>query len=501
MYNIFKKGIPSKLWTSFLNFRKELSIMNKITTYIKENLFSIIMFLITVIFYLFFAFWDGAVICVDSPGYINMSFSREPFYPLLLAAFRFFSPENYLFHVVILQSFLMAFSGWILADYLRKKLKINQWYSITLYLLPMAASLLCRFAAKRASMYTNSIMTEGICTSLYLLFIYCILKYLWDSSNLHLISSWIIAFLMFSTRKQMLMVLPILFLAMIYKNLGKQKLLKSIITASIICLLIFPAFKLFDCTYNYILRGTFQGHSSSNRFVTTMVFYNAERSDAEYIKDSNTRQLFLDIYDVCDEKGYLGSHAGDGWYEEVNHFGDHYDHIQIDTMWPMILQHARQTITAQYQDTNISEEELNTLYDVETDHLNSIIIASVLPHQLPELVKSFFNNFLSGLMTTIAQRKPVFIPYTAIMLLLYLLLTCRLLWYWIKNNKHSTENLELSEKSVHFAIITLLGIFFNVFLVSVVIFCQTRYTIYNMPLFYMAGAILLYRNLILNSKS
>ena len=40
------------------------------------------------VFYLFFAFYDGAVICVDSPGYISMRLSREPFYPLLLAFFR-----------------------------------------------------------------------------------------------------------------------------------------------------------------------------------------------------------------------------------------------------------------------------------------------------------------------------------------------------------------------------------------------------------------------------
>ena len=153
--------------------------MNKFTTYIRENLFSIIMLLGTITFYLFFAIYDGVVIGVDSPTYIEMSFAREPFYPLFLAFFRLFGSENYLLHAVICQSLLMAFSGWILADYLRGKLCIYKIYSTILYFLPIATSLLCRFVAKRGSMYTNSILTEGICTSLYLLFIYCILKYLW----------------------------------------------------------------------------------------------------------------------------------------------------------------------------------------------------------------------------------------------------------------------------------------------------------------------------------
>ena len=296
------------------------------------------------------------------------------------------------------------------------------------------------------------------------------------------------------------MVLPILFSAIVYHNYKNKKFWKGAVIAAFSCLLIFPCFKLFDCTYNYILRGTFQGHSSSNRFVTTMVFYNAERSDAEYIEDESARQLFLDIYDACDAQGYLGSHAGDGWYHEVGHFGDHYDHIQIDTMWPMILQHSIQTINAEYENTDITEDELLTLYDKETDRLNSIMISSVLPHQIPELVKSLINNFLSGLVITIAQMRPILVPYTIIMFLLYFVLTSKLMLYWYKNKTSLSFNVKRAEKSVHFALITLLGILFNVLLVSAVIFCQTRYTIYNMPLFYMAGAVLLYQNICLNFK-
>lgn len=469
--------------------------MNNMIQNIKEHLFSIIILLVSLIFYLFFAFCDGAVIYWDSHTYIEMSFAREPFYPLLLAFFRSLNPDKYLLYVVIFQNILMAFSGWILADYLRKKLNIHKLYSIILYLLPITTSLLCRFAAKRASMYTNSILTEGICIPLYLLFIYCILHYLWEYSTLHLILSWLIAFIMISSRKQMLMVLPILFLAVVYNHFNRKKLLKGIIIAAVSCLMIFPAFKFFDCTYNYFLRGTFQGHSSSNRFVTTMVFYNAERSDAEYIQDEDAKQLFLNIYDVCDAQGYLGSHAPKGWFHEVNHFGDHYDHIQINTMWPMILEHSRASINARYQNTNVSEEELGTLYDTETDRLNSVIISSVLPHQIPELAKSLVSNFLSGLVITIAQFRQILVPYTFVMFLLYFVLTGRLLLYWYRNKNQASDKLLLSVKNVEFSIVTLLGIFFNVLLVSAVIFCQTRYTIYNMPLFYMAGAVLLYQNI------
>lgn len=40
------------------------------------------------------------------------------------------------------------------------------------------------------------------------------------------------------------------------------------------------------------------------------------------------------------------------------------------------------------------------------------------------------------------------------------------------------------------AVIVLFSILINVTIVSTVIFCQSRYTIYNMPLFYISGVVL-----------
>lgn len=307
-----------------------------------------------------------------------------------------------------------------------------------------------------------------------------------------MIFAWITAFLMISSRKQMLMVLPILFFAYVYVN--RQKFWKSVMFGGLLCILILPCFKVFDCTYNYVIRGSFQGHSSSNRFVTTMIFYNAKASDAQYIADKEVRQIFLEIYDICDEKGYLGKHAGKGWYNEVEHFGAHYDHIQIDTMWPMLAEHAQQMVDSEYTERAIDDIELNTLYDTQTDYLNSVIISAVLPHQLSRLCKTLCNNFLSGLVTTIAQRKLILLPYTIIMYMVYIFLSCRIMLYCRKGEKNGLTDISLAKWGSTLSVVTFLGIFFNVFLVSSVIFCQTRYTIYNMPLFYMTLALLIYVN-------
>lgn len=454
------------------------------TAHNKPAYLSWLSFVVYLLFYLFFAFHDGVILGADSSTYIGMSFSREPFYSLLLAFFRLFGENNYLQYVVVFQSILMAVSGWALADYLRKALSVHSLYSSLLYLFPLATSLLCRFAAGRKSMFTNSILTEGITTSLYLLFILFLYRYLIEGKSKFLSFSALLAFCMVSARKQMLMILPLLCLGILFfclvkeGNRCKRALMKGAVQAILISLGVLFASHLLDCSYNYLLRGQFTKHSSDNRFFTTMIFYNAEERDAAYIQDEEIRALFLDIYSACQRKGYLGFQAEEGWLNEVNHFGDHYDHIQIDTMWPMILEKAGE---------NVGETDA-ALKDLETDRINRVMIQSILPHQLPKLLHTLMNNFLSGLVMTVAQLKPVLIIYSMIIYLAYIALFIRL---WLSHHKKPTKT------SLHiliFAGLTFMGIISNITLVSAVIFCQTRYTIYNMPLFYMAGALLLYAN-------
>ena len=94
--------------------------------------------------------------------------------------------------------------------------------------------------------------------------------------------------------------------------------------------------KIFDNIYGYAVRGTAHTHSGDDRFLATVVFYTSEREDGERITDPEARELFYEIYDICEDQGYLKHSAGKTWKQRVTHFGDSYDRIQIDTMWPAV---------------------------------------------------------------------------------------------------------------------------------------------------------------------
>lgn len=146
----------------------------------RHTLYSVALLATSLLFYGFFAIYDGAVICVDSPSYINMHISREPLYPIFLSVLRHIFSDGTDFYLTVaafLQSLLAAFAAYILTDYLRKELKLSLVISYIILAFPLATSLLCRFAAKRSSMYSNSILTEGIACSLFLIFFRYLFEY------------------------------------------------------------------------------------------------------------------------------------------------------------------------------------------------------------------------------------------------------------------------------------------------------------------------------------
>lgn len=444
-----------------------------------DKLYSALLLCISIFFYSFFALYDGVVILADSPSYIDMYTSREPFYCVFLAILRFIfntltkeDTTYYLTVAVYIQSLLAALAAWCLTNYLKKEFNLSCFQAGVVLFIPLGTSLLCRFAANRASMYSNSILTEGIACSLFLVYIRYLMEFHYKRSQKCLIISSILSFILISTRKQMYVTLILLVIVIFWTYLTEKKIKKGIFTILICTCCILGSNLIFDNGYNYFVRGEAGTHSSDNRFIATIVIYTSERSYGEAIADINARDLFYQIYDICDSQGYLKHSAEHGWYNRVNHFGDHYDNIQIDTMWPAIEDFVREN----YVGGEIYLEQ-------KVDDLTNQIIIGLFPKTWVKVMWCFADNFLAGLITTVAKNNPILNIYSFGIYILYL----ALLLVHIRS--------EGMTKTAFFAIYTLLSIIVNVAVVSVVIFCQTRYTIYNMPVFYIALWILFVKSM------
>ena len=488
-----------------------------------NRIFTASLWIIPLVFYLVFWFIDGAVWCADSDSYVKMHACREPLYPTLLALLRFIcgvgegaDPENNISLLVMafIQSLLAAVAAGSLTVYLVRRFypealfgntlygrkmctdvgkaecvehgRKQRFYAYVLLAVPLSVSLLNRFLAGRASMYSNSIMTEGIAISIYLLAFRFILEYMSEGTGYSFVMTCLCVLTGISVRKQMYVLLCLLLIAVIYKSRsfwgGALKLILT--TAVIVGMAI-----LFDCTFNMVVRDSFIIHTEDNRFVTTMAMYTSEREYSGFV-EPEFRDIYLKIYDECDKNGWLMHDAPSGWNDAVSHFADNYDHIQLDTMQLMLEDFVDETTYAGFLDGMTKTEKV----DVVRASLNK----SLIPHESDRLLKVFAYNFLNGMVNTVAKKNMVLCIYSIVIYVIYaaLLLRCIALYFRYKKKPDIYEGPDpvymrkLYGAKILFGIMTLISILGNVTLVSAVIFCQTRYTIYNMPLFYMALIII-----------
>lgn len=458
--------------------------LNKIEN---RKLIDLILLIVPLVIYVFFAFYDGVVICVDSPTYINMALSREPFYPTFLALNRWIFGANgefYLQMVVLWQSLLMAYAVYHLAKFLIIEFKKSVYVGLTIEVICIATSLLCRFAAARSSMYSNSIMTEGICISLFLLFSAFVLEYLMNRSIKALVWASVCSFMMISSRKQMYITLILLVAAVIYVELIENKQWKKmIIYLCLTCCCIMGCNKALENIYSYAVHGQTSSHFNDNRFVATMLFFVAQDGDEEYINDPEIRRLYEDIYNTCVHKGFTQQSIEGNINQVVAFFGLHYDNIQIDTMWPMIEEHSQEKLGDNF---NLIERE------ALTDQTTREIIMDLLPHTWTRIAYIFVGSCLHGYFNTVAKDHPVLNVYSTLIGIVFAGIFVWIVISDIKNTKLKAEDAnqkhslgEPSKESI-LAIYVLLAIALNIGIVALVIFCQTRYMIYNMPLFYIA---------------
>lgn len=215
-------------------------------------------------------------------------------------------------------------------------------------------------------------------------------------------------------------------------NVKNKQIILGIIHILVIAICIILSVRIFDYTYNYFVNGKFIGHTEDNRFATTMAFYTSEREYVKYI-EPGLQQLYLEIYDECDKNKWLMHDSPENWLGAVAHFGNNYDYIQLNTMEMKIID-------------AVSKADYSWLGTGDTkDLIRGSFNKSLLPYETNKLMRVF--------------RK--------------------------RSNIH--------KRILCMSVVVAISIVSNVALVSALIFAQTRCTIYNMPLFYIALIIMLYQ--------
>lgn len=426
--------------------------------------------LVCLIFYVTLCLIYGPQLGADSNGYIHMISAREPVYPLFLMVFRMvFGEDHYLYAVAFVQNLLMAFAIWYLTMYLRRRYAWKKWMTYVMIAIHFAVALLCQFAAGRASIYPNSILTEGISLSLWLIFITFLLKALWETRMRYVIFALLLAAVMMDLRKQMAVGYIVLFGTLLLGWIGQKGYFKrmAVLTGMILCsiLLALGGTRL----YNYVMRGEFTQNTRDMNLVLTTSLYIADKEDAALIEEPVVQELFRQVIEILEEKECNYRFAKPGWRNLEAHYGAHYDKITVDTTGPMFIEYAIEQGFAE----GLEAEQ-------EADRMSGVIVRSLLADNFGTYLKVYLASVGNGLINSVAKRNALLDWYALAAYLIYVGLMGASLW------KKETRQTGL------FGLTILISILVNVGVTAALIFCQTRYMIYNMALFYMAGILMLY---------
>lgn len=439
----------------------------------KKRAIWIAIFTVSALFYLVWYLQDGIILTEDAPSYINMTSDREPGYCSFLWILRvIFGTDIYLHVAVILQCLIAALAATVLTCNLKSRFELNWVMAIGILIIQYGITLLNRFVAQRRYSYYNSIETEGLAYSFWVFFFLALLGILYDKNRKSILTAAIWAVVLISIRKQMLVTLPLIFLCILFvRVMDNKKWYLILAEAMVVVVLSYAGIVLVDCSYNLATRGVFEQHTGDSSFILGTEIYLADVEMVDAIEDEVNKEIFLEIMQCADEKQYNLAYAGEGWHNIEDHYSLSYDRIKFDIV---------NVVVREYQETNgIPQEQ-------REDHYNEVagtLMKELLPESIPNMIKLFFCNVIHGMITTVLKVHPVLNWGALFLYVAYIGLFAFLCW------KKSYKNVPVSV--LPFATITVISILGTVGLTSITIYCQMRYMLYNTPLFYQAGFIML----------
>jgi len=410
----------------------------------------------------------------DSFQYLNQMVSREPVYALLLKLLTGMFGENYGFPLVLIQNVLALISTYWLYIRLTELFRLPKLFEWATFVFLLAPHVVTPVAARSGMIITNSVMTEGITVSLYYIWVGMMLTILLgkygDKEKKAIIFSGVLSWILTMTRGQFLVCIAGWLLVNGFVFLMKKDY-KKILFLLVGVLIMMGAKSYLTKAYHLAESDLFVATTSGQPMMLANILYLSDAEDGAGIEDERLRQAYENMVRLVDE-AQLSIRYGTGGIINMAQFHEYgHEPINFDIIDPEI-----EAVVGEVDGVTAQDYEY-MLYLI--DGYAAEIIAAVLPNILPEFVQNYFVIASLGFVRSIAVDRSVFPVYALIMYLIAIALAAVLL----KKDPKS--------KSAYFMLFTLIMICGNVFGTSIMIECISRYMIYNLPFFYIAGMAML----------
>lgn len=428
-----------------------------------------IIIVLTILIYAVFYIHDGAVLGVDTAGYQNMVLAREPGYSLLIRLFLIVFGERYFAQALVFCQILLACAATCLLTFTVERIWKLEGVSIGIvWGIQIAFLFLCRFGSGRAAIYPSTVLTEGVTYSLYFLFFKAILQLHQEMSKKRLAEVVIYCVLMMLVRSQLIVtflgLMAVYFLKAAFRQIPWKKWL--FILGSSLAGIIFVI--CVDKLYTGILYGIPTGVVGSNSFFFVSGIYGAQETDIELFEDEEERVIFTEIYEICRTEGLNAQYAEEGFLGDIVHYAECFDTIKFTVAQPYLMQY--------YEKQGI-EDPIEQ--EILTDAMLKKMGMPLFRDNIAIKLKVSAQDIVRGMMRTIAKASPIAIPFV---IPAYGCFGFLLIGLFRRQKNCMTAWAGL------FVLLMLIG---NTLAISLLIYAEPRYLLYNMVPFYVMGYLML----------
>lgn len=410
----------------------------------------------------------GVGVYNDSEQYITMHIHREPLYPLYLAAFRVVCGEGYLTAAMAGQGILTAVGITALAEYLARRFGLRLWEELLVVALQLAPHLVTRYVSSLHIFLENSVMSEGLCIPLFTIFVYFLLRMLFEGKRRDAVFALIFAYLLSMTRGQMMTTILLWALLLGIRVILQKKYRMLFLCASAVILV----FLLRDLTvhvYNYGVTGYFMGNTYGQVNTLTNVIYACDEEDREVFAEGDLEQAFFDsFYHKAMEQRLNHVYAGDSFGERAAYLEENHDILKFQIL--------EAELSAYY--FGLGEVDYYEQSSM-SDEMAGRMIGKLLPACFGQWLYDYILLCRNGFVRSIAIVHPVITPIAFLLYLAAAGLALRQAW-----KKRRFE-------AAVVCMVALLFIAANVCATSLTIMCLSRYMIYGFSIFYIALYLLL----------
>ncbi len=422
----------------------------------------------------YFLFFNEVRELSDSFQYLNQFVSREPVYALLLQGLTVLFGESYTIHLSLIQNGLAVIGIYWLYYRLTSLFKMNPLFQAATAIALVSPHVITPYAAKSGMIITNSVLTEGIALSLYYIWAGMILTLILGkyekNRNRVIVLTMLFSVFLSMIRGQLMICIIVWMLAAVFR-LAVDKQYKPIIFVIIGFVLCFAGKTQLTKLYNYLESGLYVNTVSSKPMILSNLVYLSDEEDGAGIEDEALKQTYENIVSEVKDQGLSVENAKGTIIERAQFHEFGHETINFDIIVPNLKRYIAEK-------DGIDENEYFELL-IKLDEYAGAIFKKAFPSALPAFLKNYFVIASLGFVRSVAIDKGM-LSYFAV--LLYIVAIGLVLYLLRKDWKNP---------AAWFMIFVLVLICGTVFGTSIMIECISRYMIYNLPLFYIAGMTML----------